>query len=843
MMSRIPVPGVIWQTAHYLVGLERLGFEVYYVEDHGMTPRAFFSAPDDDGWTRAAAFIDATMRRFGLGGRWAFRAEFAGNRHFGMSERELLSLYRDAALLVNLHGSNLPRPEHRATGRLVLVETDPVELQVKLAAGDSEAIDYMAAHCAHFTFGESYGRPGCGVPTNTYFDFLPTRQPVVLDWWPDTGPAPSTTFTTIGNWHQHHREVVVDGVTYHWSKDREFARVLGVPARTGARVELALGSCDDEGRALLAAHGWHVRPPLLSFEDLDAYRAYIVGSQAELTVAKEQNVVLQSGWFSDRSATYLAAGRPVITQDTGFGDHLPTGKGLLAFTTEDQAVDAVEEVLANPRLHEREARAIAREHFDADRVLTDLLDRVGLRPARHRSARPRPGPTAILPAELDVSVHGRWPTTILATTVEHAGRTIDARIAAAAEQDPGPPPDEPPDASVIVVTHDTAEITALCLESVLAAAHDTTLELVVVDNGSTDRTPDLMSALAWLDGRVRSVRLGDNRGFAAGVNAGLRVSRGDTVVLLNSDTIVVDGWLDRLLAHLGDPTVGLVGPVTNHACNEAQISTSYRTVGELRALDTERGRTLVGRSRSLPMLAMFCVAGRRNVFDEVGPLDEGFGLGLFEDDDYSTRVRSAGYGLRCAEDVFVHHFGEVSLGRVLDGDRYLALFDENRERFEAKWGRTWEPHGRRVDDDYEDLRTTALAEADAALPAGAAVLVVSKGDAAFLRFPSGRPSGHFPGAPDGTFLGEYPTDSAAAIDVLSAQRAAGGGYLVVPACGAWWLDHYAGLRDHLTRELGGVVHHTASCSIWDLQEQDRPIERALRATVAQQADQLARLGD
>lgn len=383
MMTKMPVAGVVWQTAHYLVGLQRMGYDVYYVEAHARTPSMFMQTAADDGSAKAAAFIAEVCRRFGLERRWAFHALHDDGRVYGMSDSELRALYQSAALLINLHGGTIPRPEHYATGRLVFLETDPVALQIQLHDGLAEAIAYLEPHCAFFTFGENYGNSDCGLPVSDRFDFKPTRQPVVIDFWqPPQLPAlpPGPFFTTIGNWEQQWRQVQFRGETYHWSKHHEFLKFIDLPSRVkaGTQLKLALASYDEPVERMLCEHGWTVRPAANFSADADAYRRFIANSRGEFTVAKDQNVRLRSGWFSDRSATYLAAGRPVITQDTGFGNVLPTGKGLFAFQTMEDILAALDAVNGDYERQSRAAADVAREHFSADVVLGKLLEEVGL---------------------------------------------------------------------------------------------------------------------------------------------------------------------------------------------------------------------------------------------------------------------------------------------------------------------------------------------------------------------------------------------------------------------------------------------------------------------------------
>jgi hypothetical protein len=216
------------------------------------------------------------------------------------------------------------------------------------------------------------------VPVSERFNFRPTRQPVVLDFWQPYSNGTGHTFTTIGNWEQPWREISFQGEVYHWSKHFEFLKFLDLPSRTNQAFELALSSCDEADQRTLESKGWKVRPALGFSTDLEAYRQYIVESRGEFTVAKDQNVRLRSGWFSDRSATYLAAGRPVITQETGFSNILPTGQGLFAFSTMEEIVQALESINSDYEHHRRAASAIAQEYFNYEVVLTRLLAEIGL---------------------------------------------------------------------------------------------------------------------------------------------------------------------------------------------------------------------------------------------------------------------------------------------------------------------------------------------------------------------------------------------------------------------------------------------------------------------------------
>ncbi len=380
MMTKMPVAGVVWQNVHYILGFEKLGYETYYVEDHARTPTSFMTSETDDPTPKAAAYIERTMRRYDLGDRWCFRAlHEAKPRCFGMSESQLLDLYKSAHLIINLHGGTIPRAEHYATNRLVFLETDPVELQIELYHDKPEALEFLKPHCAFFTFGENWGSKDCRLPVDKRFKFHPTRQPVVMELWePFRSNGDGECFTTIGNWQQPFREVHFRGETYHWSKHYEFLKIIDLPKKTKQPFELALSSYSDGDKRMLEQKGWRVRHALDISTDEDPYRDYICQSRGEFTVAKDQNVRLRSGWFSDRSATYLAAGRPVITQDTGFGNIFPTGNGLFEFNSMREIVKAVDRINADYARHSKAASEIARSCFNYDVVLPRLLKEVGM---------------------------------------------------------------------------------------------------------------------------------------------------------------------------------------------------------------------------------------------------------------------------------------------------------------------------------------------------------------------------------------------------------------------------------------------------------------------------------
>ena len=799
MMSKMPVAGVVWQYLHYLLGFERLGYDAYYVEAHGRTPSMLMESGETaDASGRAAAFIATIMRRYGLSDRWAYRALHRDGRCFGMTERRLGHLLGSAELIVNLHGGTKPLPELKATDRLIYLETDPVQLQLELAEGYAASYEFLDAHAAFFTFAENYGQEGCLLPVSDRFRFETTRQPVLPDLWETTRPPAHDRLTTIGNWSQPWRDVSMDGAVYTWSKDQEFKKLLDLPSRVGPRFELALSSYEDADRDLLEGHGWRVRPAMEFSTDLVAYRDYIAASAGEFTVAKDQNVSLRTGWFSDRSATYLASGRPVITQDTGFGHALPVGEGLFAFANEGEIVEAIERIDREPDRHRGAARELAREYFTPEVVLGKMLSQLGMRVPGRRGEVPR-GP---FPYGMSLAPVSRRPTRLGAATLEAIAATpAPAAVAEAAE----------PVASVVVVSFDSLAFTRLCVETVLAEPAEPPFELIVVDNGSTDGSREYLEELAGRDARMSLIANDENAGFPAACNQGLAAARGGVLVLLNSDTIVSRGWLARLGSHL-EAGADLVGPVTNRIGNEAEVAVSYETYGDFLREAADRADKRRGETIEIPTLTMFCLAMHRAAWEAIGPLDESFGVGTLEDDDYSQRARRAGLRLLCAEDVLVHHFGEGSFGKLFGDGSYSRLLDRNRGQFERKWGEAWKPYQRRQTPEYAELVAGVRRTLAQALPAGSTVLVVSKGDERLLAVDELQ-AWHFPRLPDGSWPGHHPADSdevLAGIEELSAQ---GAEYIVFPAPMLWWLDFYEHLADRLD---GCAVHSNEACAIYSL---------------------------
>ncbi len=371
-----PLAGVTFQFLHYLIGLRRLGYDPYYIEDSGRwiyDPRINDLSPDASANVKTVA---AALEAHGFGNRWAFRGHYPGGHCYGMSEEQILALYREADAFLNVTGAQELRDEHLACKRRIYLETDPVAAQIKIFHGDRETISALGAHDTHFTFGENFGATDCLVPLQQ-FNWRPTRQPVVLDLWKHSRNGDCKDYTTIATWQNKGKDIVYRGETYYWSKDREFMKIIDLPRRRPVSFGLAVGK-EKKVQRLLKNYSWKWMDSLDVSANPERYRDFIQGSRGEFTVAKDQNIRLRSGWFSDRSACYLAAGRPVITQETGFSNHLPTGRGLFGFSNMDDILHAVDIIESDYKGNCEAARGIAEDYFSAERVLGKLMADAGL---------------------------------------------------------------------------------------------------------------------------------------------------------------------------------------------------------------------------------------------------------------------------------------------------------------------------------------------------------------------------------------------------------------------------------------------------------------------------------
>ena len=368
--------GHTWVFLQYLLGLQRLGHEVVLVDrlepDMCLDAAGRPCAVEESG---NLAYLAAVMDRFGLGGRWSVLYD-GGSRALGMSRSALERAADDSELILNVNGF-IDDPEvMRRTGVRAYLDIDPGFGQMWRAL---DLHDMFGGHDAYVTIGERIGMPDCTVPACD-LEWITTPQPVVLDEWPATGGSERGSFTSVASWRGPFAPIEYEGVTYGL-RVHEFRRFAELPRRSRERFEVALDIHEAETAdlELLRANGWSLADPAIEAADPWAYRNYVQRSKAELMIAKGMYVSSRSGWVSDRSICYLASGRPVVAQETGFSEIYPTGSGLLAFEDLDGAVAVVEEVAGDYARHARAARALAEEHFDSDRVLRRLLQELGIR--------------------------------------------------------------------------------------------------------------------------------------------------------------------------------------------------------------------------------------------------------------------------------------------------------------------------------------------------------------------------------------------------------------------------------------------------------------------------------
>jgi hypothetical protein len=351
--------GHTWFALQYLLGFRALGWEVTLVDrlDPGMA---------DDG----LAYLAEQMELFGLDGEWSVLLPDGASA--GLPRAEVERRLASADFLLNVMGY-LDDEELLALPPLrVFLDIDPGFGQMWSELG---LADPFAGHDRFVSVGLEVGAPGCEVP-DCGLEWIPTLPPVALAHWPAT--AGGSAFTSVATWRGPYGPVEYGERTYGL-RAHQFRRFLALPERVPAEFELALAidPADSADLARLRAAGWTLLDPAAVAADPISYRRFIQASEAEFTVAKAMYVDTQSGWFSDRSACYLASGKPVVAQETGFDRHLPTGEGLLAFSTPDEAVAAVEAVRGDRERHARAAREIAAEHFDAERVLGRLVEELG----------------------------------------------------------------------------------------------------------------------------------------------------------------------------------------------------------------------------------------------------------------------------------------------------------------------------------------------------------------------------------------------------------------------------------------------------------------------------------
>lgn len=370
---RGPLGGLVWHHLQYVLGLHLLGHEVLFLEDSDDYPACYWPETYEMSTdpTYGLQFLQQVFSRYGLANHWAY---FDAHRQcwHGKTGQEVQSFLQDADGMLNLSGVNVLREPalldipHRA-----LIDTDPAFTQIRHLKEEA-AYTLAAQHNAFFTFGENYGQPDCLIPEDG-FPWWPTRQPVVLELWPLKPALTNRAWTSVMQWDSY-RVQEWQGQVFGM-KSASFQAYENLPQYSQEQFQLAMGSASAP-RDQLSTMGWQILDPLGVSRTPDDYQTFIQNSKGEWSIAKAGYVLSQSAWFSERSAGYLASGRPVIVQDTGFSKFLDTGMGVLAFNNIEEALTALDEVNVAYDQHCRAAREIAANYFEASKVLNQLLEMI-----------------------------------------------------------------------------------------------------------------------------------------------------------------------------------------------------------------------------------------------------------------------------------------------------------------------------------------------------------------------------------------------------------------------------------------------------------------------------------
>ncbi len=380
-LGLLPAGGVTWDYAQYPVGFAELGHDVFYIEDTRLYPFYKKVGSDWNDSSLGVEYLQAAMEFFGMSERWSYRDEASG-KCFGLSEKKINEIAKTADVFVNISCSTVLRDEYKQIPVRILLDTDPMFTQIQYLSqqmftpGESSMRGLIDAHNYLFTFGENIGAADCRIPTCA-LDWRPTRQPICLDYWKATLPNKNDALTTLMNWAIG-KNLSYDGVEWG-QKDVEFSKFIGLPKSVPqTKLAVAISQTSNTGKDAFPVdevlkNGWQVLDPNVCAGNWMDYQNFIKNSLGEFSVAKETYVKGRTGWFSCRSACYLAAGRPVITQETGWSRFFPTGEGLFAFDNQENAVEAIRRVMSEPEKHSLKARQIAAQYFDSQKVLGEML--------------------------------------------------------------------------------------------------------------------------------------------------------------------------------------------------------------------------------------------------------------------------------------------------------------------------------------------------------------------------------------------------------------------------------------------------------------------------------------
>ncbi len=366
---RGPLGGLAWHHLQYVLGLKKLGYDVLFIEDSEDYPACYNPKTNEMSIDASYGlrFIDESFKSLNLAELWSY-FDAHTNQWFG--NQKATEFLANADILLNLSGINPLREWSMKVPKRVFLDTDPAFVQIRHLT-DKNAHSLAAMHNVFMTFGENFGAKDCLIP-NDGFAWQTTRQPIVLDVWKVLKGNKKANWTTIMQWDSY-KKVEFGGLEFGM-KSKSFNDFMDFPNKTTELFELAIGSASAP-RNLLQENGWKVTNPLIPTRTIHTCQEFIRNSKAEFSVAKDGYVKSKSGWFSERSAAYLASGRPVLTQETGFSKFIKPGKGLFSFTKQAEALEAMKIINSDYDFHCREARLTAEKYFAYNTILSDLLEK------------------------------------------------------------------------------------------------------------------------------------------------------------------------------------------------------------------------------------------------------------------------------------------------------------------------------------------------------------------------------------------------------------------------------------------------------------------------------------
>jgi hypothetical protein len=747
-MVRHPMVGNMFAYLHYVIGMHRLGHEVLYLEESGWPNSCYDPVRNDygDDPTVGLQRVRALLASHGIDVPLVFVNRDSGEVT-GADWRELKEYLAASDLLLNL-GGVCWLPEFKLCRRRALLDMDPLFTQ--LGKFGAEALE---EHHVYFSYGVNIGRAGCTVPA-VGIDWIPSVPPVIPDLWEASSTPPATApFTTVANWRAY--GAVTHGGERYGQKDEEFLRLLELPRRTRQSIELAVSGSSAAIVERLLAHGWLVRGGGEVSAAASTYQDYIQRSRGEFSVAKNAYVKTRSGWFSDRSVCYLAAGRPVIVQDTGFGDRLETGRGISSFSSLDEAVECIERVRGEYPAHSAAARDAAARLFDYRVVLPRMLDEAISEPVIAMGA-------------------------------------ADALM------------QQSPTASIIINNYNYAHFLREAIDSALAQSFGST-EVIVVDDGSTDDSRDVMLEYA---GRIVPV-LKENGGQASALNAGFARSRGQVVLFLDADDVLLPDAVGHAVEALGERDVTKVQWPLHVIDREGRragrvFPSGVLPSGDLRQRVRKDGpagvlssptsgnawaRAFLERVLPIPettyrLSADAYLFGLAPALGIIRSLAEPLGCYRLHGDNY---YQGSGFLERLETGCIVeqqlwsalrHHYGADSV--EVDTDRWES--------------QSW----------FHRLRH-ATAAMRAIIPAGATTILIDDGQWATNEPIPGRQCVPFPER-NGQYWGP-PSGDESAIEELDRLRRDGADFVVIAWTAFWWLEHYGGLNQHIHSKFRRVLQN------------------------------------